>query len=112
MLLALAVVAWLDKEVGLPLWKAMSVAPFAFAGTFLFNHFRSGREGTLKEKAEQDAVPPEAETQVANVVYLCMLTLGVISVAVAALAPAYFPKMAWVVPALAGSAGIHAQALT
>lgn len=112
MLLALAVVAWVDEEVSIPVWKAMSVTPFAFAGTFLFNHFRGVREGTFKGKAEQDVVPPEAEARVANGIYLGTLALSVTAVAVAVLAPAYFPKIAWVVPVLAGSAGIHAQALT
>ena len=112
MLLALAVVACVGEEVGPLLWKALSVAPFTFAGTFLFNHFQSSREGNLNRRKVREAVPPEAEGQFANLVYLVTLALGVISVAVAVLAPAHLPRLVWVVQVLAGAAGIHAQALT
>ena len=112
MLVAFVVVAWADEKIGPPLWKALSVGPFTFAGTFLFNRVQRNRECNLKRQSEQLDVPPESEAKIANLVYLGTLTLGVISLAIAVLAPTYLLRVVWMVPVLAGAAGIHAQAIT
>ena len=52
LLLALAVVAWVEEEVSGRLWNALAITPFVFAGTFLFNRFQRSREGALQRKKE------------------------------------------------------------
>ena len=111
-LVSLVAVASANEEAGRPLWKALGFAPLTFAGTFLFNRVQRNRERNFRRQNEDSAVPPKSEAQVADLVTIGTVTLGVFIVAIAALAPAYLSAVVWIVHALAGAAGIHAQALT
>jgi uncharacterized membrane protein YkgB len=112
LLLAIAFVAWAGEEVGAVIYKSLAVAVATFAGTFLFNRVQRRHEDQRQREEELSGMPSEAMVQVGSAIYLVTLALGVICVAVAVLAPLYLPKVAWVVPVLAGAAGIHVEALT
>ena len=112
LLLALVAIAWIEVEAGDVLWKLLAICPFTFAGTFLFNRFQRSRDGGPQRAKTSEGLPSESEARVSNAVYLVTLLLGVICVAIAALAPSYFAGTAWVVPVLAGAAGIHSEAIT
>jgi hypothetical protein len=112
LLLALMAVAWAGEETGHLLWKSLAIAPLVFAGTFLFNHFQRRHEDSHRRAKELEEVPLESEAPISSYVYLVTLTLGLTCVTVAVLAPRYLVSVVWVVPVLAGAAGIHLQAVT
>ena len=112
LLLALVVIAWTEVEAGDLLWKSLAVCPFTFAGTFLFNRFQRSREGGPQRAKTSEVVPTEFEARVSNTAYLVTLILGLVCVAVATLAQSYLPDAVWVIPVLAGAAGIHLEAVT
>ncbi|MDT9000852.1 hypothetical protein RQP53_16370 [Paucibacter sp. APW11] len=110
-LLALGAIAWADENTNPLLWELLFSAPLAFAGTFVLCHFQRSREGNFDRRKTLGEVPTQDERQLATVVYLVFLSLGVTIVAIAALAPEYLARANWVVPVLAGAAGIHARAI-
>jgi hypothetical protein len=112
LLFALAVVAWAEEEAREQLGRALAVAPLAFAGTFFLNRYMRGRGNHRQDTEQRESAPSEAEARVSNLMYLGALGLGVLCVGVAVLAPAHLATVLWVVPVLAGAAGIHLQAVT
>ena len=111
LLFAPAVVAWAEIEASEQLARALAVAPLAFAGTFFLKRYMRGRESHLQDAGQRDYAPSKAEARLSNVMYLGTLVLGVLCVGVAVLEPAHLAAVLWVVPVLAGAAGIHLQAV-
>jgi len=112
LLLALVVIAWIDVDAGKVLWESLAFVPLSFAAIFLFNRFHRRRERGPNPEETREDVPTEAEARVGDAIYFVTLVLGVICIAVAALAPSYLTGAVWLVPALGCAAGIHSEAIT
>lgn len=112
LLLLLLALAWSAGTELRLLEKSLSTVPFALGGTFVFNRFQRSRRNREGKDGELDAVPAESGIRLANAVSLLTLILGLACAAVSVMAPSYLAAVVWVVPVLAGSIGIHLEAVT
>ncbi|KQW51605.1 MULTISPECIES: hypothetical protein [unclassified Roseateles] len=112
LLLLLMALAWTTGTELSLLDRALSTAPFALAGTFVFNRFQRSRQNRGCKDSELDAVPAQSGIQLANTVSLLALIFGLACAAVAVMAPSHLAAVVWIVPVLAGSIGIHLEAVS
>ncbi|MFT7775267.1 hypothetical protein [Roseateles sp.] len=111
LLLLLMVVAWVEGEEVRWLGRSLAMAPFAFVGCFCFNWFQRPRADREARVRGPKTTPSEAEQRIAGVVYGLTWILGLACGIVAVLMPDRLPAVVLAVPALAGSAGIHLEAI-